>query len=100
VLASTIDADEISGKTITSPCTLSACDQRPVFSVSSNHTEKEAFSLILATTAAGHELPPACFVQGKTDRVLRSFSALAEMVQFLSSADGSTTRCGSDMSLK
>jgi hypothetical protein len=50
--------------------------------ISSNQTEKEAFTLILVTTAAGHKLPPACFLQGKTNRVLKSYSTLAEKVQF------------------
>jgi hypothetical protein len=80
--AYTINADEISGKIISPPRTLWAPVNGPQPVISSNHTEKEAFTLILATTAAGHKLPPACFVQGKTDRALKSFSALREKVQF------------------
>ena len=80
--AYTINADEISGKIISPPRTLWAPVNGPQPVISSNHTEKEAFTLILATTAAGQKLPPACFVQGETDRALRSFSAMAEKVQF------------------
>ena len=80
--AYTINADEISGRIISPPRTLWAPVNGPQPVISSNHTEKEAFTLILATTAAGHKLPPACFVQGQTDRVLRPYAAMSEKVKF------------------
>ena len=80
--AYTINADEISGKLVSPPRTLWAEVNGPRPVISSNHTEKEAFTLILATTAAGHKLPPACFVQGETDRVLRPYAAMSDKVKF------------------
>ena len=44
------------------------------------HSGKEAFTMILATTAAGHKLKPAVFVVGKTDRALKAWRHLAEQV--------------------
>ena len=78
--ALTINADEISGKNLIKPRTLWHIKGGPPPLLSSNNTGKEAFTMILATTAAGHKLKPAVFVVGKTDRALKAWRHLAEQV--------------------
>jgi hypothetical protein len=49
----------------------------------SNQTGKEAFSMILATTAAGHKLTPAVFVVGKTKASLKKWNHLKDQVSLM-----------------
>jgi hypothetical protein len=78
--ALTINADEISGKSLIKPRTLWHLTGGPPPLLESNNTGKEAFTMILATTAAGHKLKPAVFVKGKTDRALKAWRHLADKV--------------------
>ena len=78
--ALTINADEISGKNLIKPRTLWHNKGGPPPLLQSNNTGKEAFTMILATTAAGHKLKPAVFVVGKTTRALKAWRPLADKV--------------------
>jgi hypothetical protein len=78
--ALTINADEISGKNLIKPRTLWHLKGGPPPVLESNNTGKEAFTMILATTAAGHKLKPAVFVKGKSDRALKAWRHLAHDV--------------------
>ena len=55
----TINADEVSAKSFIKPRTLWYEAGGPPPIIPSNHTGKEAFTTIFATTAAGHKLKPA-----------------------------------------
>ena len=79
----TINADEISGKFLIKPKTLWHEKGGPPPLIPSNHTGKEAFTMILATTAAGHKLKPALFVVGKTGRALKKFSHIADQMHLM-----------------
>ena len=78
-----INADEISGKMLICPRTLWKDRNGPPPVLESNHTGKEAFSMILATTAAGHKLKPAVFVKGKTSRTLTKWAHLKDKVALM-----------------
>ena len=73
----TINADEVSGKFLVKPRTLWHEKGGPPPLLPSNHSGKEAFTMILATTAAGHKLKPAVVVVGKTERALKKFSHIS-----------------------
>ena len=79
----TINADEISGKMLIAPRTLWHDSGGPPPVLESNQTGKEAFSMILATTAAGHKLKPAVFVKGKSQRALKKWKHLEDQVALL-----------------
>ena len=74
----TINADEVSAKSFIKPRTLWHEAGGPPPIIPSNHTGKEAFTTIFATTAAGHKLKPAVFVVGKTDAVLKTYAESAK----------------------
>ena len=79
----TINADEISGKMPIAPRTLWKDRSGPPPGLESNQTPKEAFSMILATTAAGHKCKPAVFVKGKSQRALKRWKHLQDEVAWL-----------------
>ena len=79
----TINADEISGKMLLAPRTLWHDAGGPPPELKSNQTGKEAFSMILATSAAGHKLKPAVFVKGKSQRALKKWKHLEDQVALL-----------------
>lgn len=66
------NADEVSGKNSTTPRTVWHFKGGPPPLLESNYTGKEAFTMILVTTAAGHKLKPAVFVEGKSVRALNA----------------------------
>ena len=76
----TINADEISAKILKAPRTLWHKKGGPPPLLSSNYTGREAFTMILATTAAGHKLKPAVFVVGKTSKSLKKFKHIEDKV--------------------
>ena len=59
----------------------------------SNNTGNDAFTMILATTAAGHQLKPAVFILDKTDRALQAWRHLADTVH-LNLVDNRWARSG------
>ena len=76
-----INADGTSCKFIHLPHTLFAPvggEQPPV--VHSNHTNKEAFSMIFATTASGAKLQPAAIISPRGERAMRAFAHLTSRV--------------------
>ena len=79
----TINADEISGKMLLAPRTLWHPVGGPAPELESNQTGKEAFSMILATTAAGHKLKPAVFIKGKSQRALKKWKHLEDKVALM-----------------
>ena len=79
----TINADEISVKFLIRPRTLWHDAGGPPPLMASNHTGKEAFTMILATTAGGHKLKPALFVVGKTARSLKKFDCIKDQVELV-----------------
>ena len=79
----TINADEIAAKMLIKPRTLWHEKGGPPPLMASNHTGKEAFTMILATTAAGHKLIPALFVVAKTARALKKFDHLKGKVHLI-----------------
>jgi hypothetical protein len=79
----TINADEVSAKMFIAPRTLWHQKGGPPPLIPSNHTGKEAFTIIFATTAGGHKLKPAVFVLGKTDAVLDKFNEVCEEVHLV-----------------
>ena len=79
----TINADEVSAKIIKAPRTLWHKTGGPPPILASNHTGKEAFTIIFATTTGGHKLKPAVFVKGKTHASLKSYAELADSVHLV-----------------
>ena len=79
----TINADEISAKVLKVPRTLWHQKGGPPPILASNHTGKEAFTMILATTAGGHKLTPAVFVRGKTHASLKAYAEVADSVHLV-----------------
>jgi hypothetical protein len=76
-----INADETSCKFIHLPHTLFAPvggEHPPV--IHSNHTNKEAFSMIFATTASGAKLKPAVIISPRGERAMRAFAHLTSRV--------------------
>ena len=79
-----INADEISAKIIHPPRTLlaPAGGEHPPL-ILSNHTHKEAFTMILATTPSGKKLKPAVVLPDRGTRAKRAFAHLADDVHFM-----------------
>jgi hypothetical protein len=79
-----INADETSAKFIHLPHTLFAPvggEHPPV--VRSNHTNKEAFTMIFATTASGAKLKPAVIISPRGERAMRAFAHLVPRVHIM-----------------
>lgn len=76
-----INADEKSYKFIHLPHTLFAPvgdEHAPV--IHSNHTNKEAFSMVFATTASGAKLKRAVIISPRGERAMRVFAHLTSLV--------------------
>ena len=76
-----INADETSCKSIHLPQTLFAPvggEHPPV--IHSNHTNKEAFSVIFATTVSGVKLKPRVIISPRGPRAMRAFDHLVSRV--------------------
>ena len=79
-----INADETSCKFIHLPHTLFAPvggEHPPV--IHSNHTNKEAFSMIFATTFSGVKLKPAVIISPRGPRAMRAFDHLVSRVHIM-----------------
>ena len=79
-----INADEISAKMISPPYTLLAPtggDHPPI--IHSNHTAKEAFTMIFATTPSGKKLRPVVIISERGPRAMQAFAHLIPHVHFM-----------------
>ena len=79
-----ITADELSAQVIKPPHTLLApAGTRRAPRILSNRSEKEAFTMIFATTASGTKLKPAVVISERGPRAMQAFAHLTSHVRFL-----------------
>ena len=79
-----INADELSAKVIKPPHTvLAPAGTRHSPRIPSNRSEKEAFTMIFATTASGAKLKPAVVISERGPRAMQAFAHLTPHVHVL-----------------
>jgi hypothetical protein len=79
-----INADELSAKVIKPPhSVLAPAGTKRSPRIHSNRSEKEAFTMIFATTASGAKLTPAVVISERGSRAMQAFAHLTSHVHFL-----------------